>query len=80
MYNKEVKKQIYKEANMPKTNMTKKQIHEAGTEELAIRMDALFASTENVEDVSLADAKECVEIDRVLKARLFKALVRAVKK
>lgn len=62
---------------MPNTNMTKKEIREASTMELAIRMNALFVSTEDdVENIPLAAAKECVEIDAELKKRLYKALVR----
>ena len=62
---------------MPNTNMTKKEIREASTMELAIRMNALISSTENnIEGVSLIDAKELVEIDAELKKRLYKALAR----
>ena len=60
---------------MPNTNMTKKEIREASTMELSIRMNALFSSTENnIEGVSLIDAKELVEVDAELKKRLYKAL------
>ena len=59
------------------TNMTTKEIKEASTMELAIRMNTLFSTTEgNIEDILLADIKEIAAIDDELKRRLYKALGR----
>lgn len=60
-------------------NMTKKKIRSATTLELAIRMNYLFAKSDSLpagEGISLADATECLDIDKELRHRLAKCLGR----
>lgn len=58
---------------MSRNNITKKQIGEASTIELMLRMDFLHAlskSRPEDEGVPMADIQEAVEIDKELKRKL----------
>lgn len=62
---------------MSKQNLTKEQIQNASALELVVRRDFLFALEESTSDgtgVSMADARECVAIDKELRRRLKKLL------